>query len=174
MKKYVFLDFDGVLNTERYHSVLVNSRETCSDPYGPLFDPVAVGNLRRIVEETEAEVVICSSWKLEGADRMAEMWRSRKMPGTLAGCTPEAICGRNLLNVSLDDPDALAMLAGKGNEVKEWLGENAPRNANGCRYVILDDVPDFLPEQRDWFVQVDPEVGITERDVERAVKLLNQ
>lgn len=96
------------------------------------------------------------------------------MPGTLAGCTPESICGRNLLNVSLDDPDALAMLAGKGNEVKEWLRENAPRNANGCRYVILDDVPDFLPEQRDWFVQVNPEVGITERDVERAVKLLNQ
>lgn len=106
MKKYVFLDFDGVLNTERYHSVLVNSRETCSDPYGPLFDPVAVGNLRRIVEETEAEVVICSSWKLEGADRMAEMWRSRKMPGTLAGCTPEAICGRNLLNVSHKDKNS--------------------------------------------------------------------
>ena len=174
MRKYVFIDFDGVLNTERYHSELVSSGQKCSDQYGPLFDPVAVGNLKRIVDETEAEIVIISSWKLEGVDRMVSLWKARKMPGVLAGCTPDCISGMDLLNVNLEDSATFANLAGKGNEVKQWLRENAPKKADGYRYVILDDVPDFLPEQEEHFVQVDPRFGITEEDAEKAIQTLKQ
>ena len=172
MKKYVFIDFDGVLNTERYHNELVSSGQKCSDQYGPLFDPVAVGNLKMIVDQTEAEVVIISSWKLEGVDRMMALWKARRMPGVLAGCTPDCIFGMDLLNVNLDDSDAFASLAGKGNEVKQWLKENAPKNPDGYRYVILDDVPDFLPEQMGNYVQVDPRVGVTDEDVIKTIEFL--
>ena len=173
MKKYIFLDFDGVLNTELYHSELVSSGRKCSDQYGPLFDPVAVGNLKRIVDETEAEIVIISSWKLEGVDRMIDLWNARKMPGVLVGCTPDCISGMDLLNVNLEDPDAFSHLAGKGNEVKQWLKENAPKKADGYRYVILDDVPDFLPGQEEHYIQVDPGVGITEEDAYKVIERLN-
>lgn len=174
MRKYVFIDFDGVLNTERHHSELVSSGQKCSDQYGPLFDLVAVMNLKRIVDETDAVIVIISSWKMEGVDRMMSLWKARKMPGVLAGCTPDCISGLDLLNVNLENPDAFANLAGKGNEVKQWLSENAPKKSDGYRYVILDDVPDFLPEQEEHFVQVDPRVGITEEDGEKAIEILNK
>ena len=174
MRRYVFIDFDGVLNTERHHSELVSSGQKCSDQYGPLFDPVAVGNLKRIVDETEAEIVIISSWKLEGVERMIDIWKVRRMPGVLAGCTPDYISGMDLLNVNLEAPAACADLAGKGNEVKQWLKENSPKKADGYRYVILDDVPDFLPEQMEHFIQVNPRVGITEEDAEKAIMLLNK
>ena len=174
MRKYVFIDFDGVLNTERHHSELVSSGQKCSDQYGPLFDPVAVGNLKRIVDETEAGIVIISSWKLEGVDRMMNLWKTRRMPGVLAGCTPDCISGMDLLNVNLEDPAAYANLAGKGNEVKQWLKENAPKKADGYRYVILDDVPDFLPEQEENYIQISPVVGITAGDTEKAIEILKQ
>lgn len=174
MRRFVFIDFDGVLNTERYHSELVCSGQKCSDQYGPLFDPVAVGNLKRIVDETDAEIVIISSWKLEGVGRMIDLWKARKMPGVLAGCTPDCISGMELLNVNLEDPAVFAYLAGKGNEVKQWLKKNAPKKADGYRYVILDDVPDFLTEQMEHFIQVDPRVGITEGDTEKAMIILKQ
>ena len=174
MRRYVFIDFDGVLNTERHHSELVSLGQKYSDQYGPLFDPVAVENLKMIVDETEAGIVIISSWKLEGIDRMMELWRVRRMPGVLAGCTPDYISGMDLLNVNLEDPAAFANLAGKGNEVKQWLKENAPKKADGYRYVILDDVPDFLPEQMEHYIQISPVVGITAEDAEKAIKILFQ
>ena len=116
MRRYVFIDFDGVLNTERHHSELVSSGQKCSDQYGPLFDPVAVGNLKRIVDETEAEVVIISSWKLEGVERMMELWKARKMPGFLAGCTPDYISGMELYNLR-EDPEEKHDLAKKYPEM---------------------------------------------------------
>ena len=174
MRKYVFIDFDGVLNTERHHSELISSGQKCFDRYGPLFDPVAVGNLKRIVDETDAEIVIISSWKLEGVDRMMSLWKARKMPGVLAGCTPDCISGMDLLNVNLEDSAAFANLAGKDNEVKQWLRENAPKKADGYRYVILDDVPDFLPEQMENYIQISPAVGITAEYAEKAIDILNK
>ena len=174
MKKYIFTDFDGVLNTERYHAAVLSGGRVPSDAYGPLFDPEAVENLRMIVEATGAEVIISSSWKLEGADRMMALWKARKMPGVLAGCTPDAIMGMDILSMGLDNPDTFAQLAGKGNEVKQWLRENAPRKAENYRYVIFDDVPDFLPQQKDNFIQVNPRVGITMEDAAKAVEILNK
>lgn len=172
MKKYIFIDFDGVLNTERHHCALVAAGKKTSDEFGPSFDPEAVANLEKIVDETGAVIVICSSWKLEGVDRMMALWRIRKMPGVLAGCTPDYIPGMDILNLDLENPDALAQLAGKGNEVKQWLSENAPKNPEHYRYVILDDVPDFLPEQMDHYIQVDPRVGITEDNIDKAIDIL--
>ncbi len=173
MKKYIFIDFDGVLNTERHHRFLVSAGKKTSDEFGPCFDPEAVANLEKIVDETGAVIVICSSWKLEGVDRMMALWKTRKMPGILAGCTPDYIPGMDILNLDLDNPDAFEQLAGKGNEVKQWLSENAPKNPEQYQYVILDDVPDFLPEQMDCFIQIDPRVGITMENAEKAIEIVN-
>lgn len=83
----------------------------------------------------------------------------------IGGCITEM----DLLNVNLENPAAFANLAGKGNEVKQWLRENAPKKADGYRYVILDDVPDFLPEQMEHFVQVDSRVGVTEENAKKII-----
>lgn len=41
------------------------------------------------------------------------------------------------------------------------------------RYVIMDDLKDVLPEQEDHFIRINPIVGITEEDAERAIEILN-
>ena len=56
----IFLDFDGVLNTKRYQARLVVNGKPTKDAWGPLFDPRAVDNRRKIIESTGAEIVISS------------------------------------------------------------------------------------------------------------------
>ena len=48
-------------------------------------------------------------------------------------------------------------LAGKGNKVRMWL----KAHLGEIRYAILDDVPDFLPEQEPFYVMTDPRTGST-------------
>jgi len=173
MKKYIFIDFDGVLNTERHHSALLSSGKMPYDAYGPVFDPEAVSNLQAVVDATGAELVISSSWKLEGIERMIALWKLRRMPGVLAGCTPDYISGMDPLSMNLDNPDSFDSLAGKGNEIRQWLRENAQKKESMYRYVIFDDVPDFLPEQRKCFIEINPIVGITAEDAGKAIGILN-
>lgn len=78
MNKYVFLDFDGVLNTEKYQTQLRLEGKYGWDKYGQLFDPEAVGNLKRILDSIpDCWIIIESSWKAEGLKRMKQMWKDR-------------------------------------------------------------------------------------------------
>lgn len=168
MKKVIFLDFDGVLNTEQYQAELRREGKPRWDDFGQLFDPEAVENLKMVLDTIpDALIVINSSWKLEGLTRMRALWKARNLPGRIHNCTPNY--APDLLNIDLENYDSIALLAGKGNEVKQWVEENAP---DGCQYVIFDDVPDFLPEQRDHLVCTDPRVGITLEDAMRAISVL--
>ena len=77
----IFLDFDGVLNTEQYQARLAIEGKPKKDAWGPLFDPRAVANLQKIVEATDARIVISSSWRYVhklGSLRM--MWEVRGLP----------------------------------------------------------------------------------------------
>ena len=59
----IFLDFDGVLNTEKYYCELKSKGLPSDDKYGQLFDPEAVANLRKIIDATDARIVVSSSWR---------------------------------------------------------------------------------------------------------------
>ena len=156
--QYIFLDFDGVLNTEQHQAFLrSNGLKTC-DNYGPLFDPEAVKNLNDILSHVpDTSIVIISSWKYEGKDRMLQLWKERDLPGVVSGITP------TMIPMSMDD-----LYAGKGREIKSWLASHPTDH-----YVILDDVPDFLSEQMSHYIEINPRVGITPEVVESAVKILN-
>ena len=61
MKKILFLDFDGVLVTDRYQTQLMDDGvQLHVDEYGAKFDPVCVENLRQIIDSTDAEIVVTS------------------------------------------------------------------------------------------------------------------
>lgn len=138
-KKVIFLDFDGVLNTERWHSQA--SRNELKDEYGYRFDPVAVDNLRKIVDETGAAIVISSSWKCMGLTTMQKMWKDRQLPGKVIDITPNSVSDEFLLNVDLNDMDLLSI---RGQEIKDWL---IVKGGSDCKYVIFDDMNDVLQEQ---------------------------
>ena len=77
MSKIVFLDIDGVLNTGWWYTQM--DRNTPKDKYGYAFDPKSVANLKRILDETGAEIVISSSWKSLGLSELEEMWLDREI-----------------------------------------------------------------------------------------------
>jgi len=173
-RRILFLDFDGVLNTQRHLAALRANNRSLIDGFGHLFDPESVANLGKIIEQTGASIVITSPWRLEGSERMAEMWRERNLPGYLIGvtercCTPEELLpGSTREDFAHLAPECWIM---RGNEIKAWLVDHASPN---CRYVIMDDEDDILPEQRPNLVRIDPHCGITEENVRAAVAILNR
>lgn len=161
MKKVIFLDIDGVLNTGE-------GPNAPQDRFGDAFNPNAIENLSKVIAEAGAEIVVSSSWKFFGLDGMQEMWKERNLPGQVIGITPNTISDEMLLNANLDDMDSLCF---KGLEIKEWLAKHGKMIDN---YAILDDENSFLPEQQPHFVKTNPECGISKEDVNRVIEILNR
>lgn len=94
MVKYIFLDFDGVLNTKQYQAQLAIEGKTTKDEYGSLFCPKAVARLSEVIEATNAEIFVISSWgDVLGEDKIIEMWEKRGLPGKVhAVFVPDEKC----------------------------------------------------------------------------------
>ena len=147
----IFLDFDGVLNTEQYQSRLAVDGKPKKDAWGPLFDPRAVGNLRKIIESTRASIVISSSWRyIHRLGSLRMMWEIRELPGEISNTLP---CGATYIS--------------RGEDIDSWLNQHGQPN-----YVIIDDLDDFYPSQHYRYVETNPIVGITGADADRAIKIL--
>lgn len=148
----IFLDFDGVLNTEQYQAWLAVKGKPNKDAWGPLFDPCAVENLRKIIESTGAEIVISSSWRyIHRLGSLRMMWEIRELPGEILDTLP---CGASYIS--------------RGEDIVCWLKKHAQVN-----YVIIDDLNDFYTSQLDRYVETNPIVGISEADAARAIELLS-
>ena len=166
MKKYIFLDIDGVLNTERNIKLLREQGKQTSDKYGFLFDPLSVANLASILYQTNAEIIISSTWKIEGLNHMIAMWKDRGLPGTVIDITPSEIL--DIEEIDFNNPDSFI---GRGREIQQWLSINSKRN--DC-YIILDDCNDILQSQQPFLLLTNPRVGITKRSVNKAIEILNK
>ena len=153
MNKILFLDFDGVLNTEHYQGLLQYQGKPWQDEYGAFFDPKAVKQLKRIIDATDADIVVESSWKYLGLDAMKELWKVRNLPGTIIDITP-SLLGKN-----------------KGVEIASWLSKYAKQD---IRYVIIDDEYVILDSQLPHFILTNPYEGITEEQASRAISMLNE
>ena len=163
MIKVIFLDIDGVLNPKWWE------RKKPADRFGCAFAPKTISCLAKIVQETKAEIVISSSWKLMGLQTLQDMWKERKLPGNIIDITPNYMSDELLLNADMNDTDIDSLYI-RGMEIKGWLVLYGDDVSN---YVIIDDMDDILSEQQTHFVQTDPEFGITNDDVKRVVHLLN-
>ena len=154
MRRIIFLDFDGVLNTEYYQGLLQFQGEQWQDQYGAFFDPRAVRQLKRVIDTTGADIVVESSWKYLGLEAMQELWRVRNLPGRVIDITP-----------SLTDN------ASKGEEIAAWLSEYATPDT---RYVIIDDEYVVLDTQIPYFILTNPYEGLTEEQANRAISILHR
>lgn len=163
-RKIIFPDFDGLLNTEHYQGLLRYQGEPWQDEHGAFFDPNAVKQLRRIIDATDADIVIESSWKYLGLDAMKELWKVRNLPGRVIDITPSSVSDEYLLK-NLDT----TMLHCKGMEIASWLSEQA----EDIRYAIIDDEYVILDSQLPHFILTNPYEGITEEQTNRAISILN-
>jgi len=152
-RKYIFLDFDGTLNTGR--GEFMNP-----DRYGHHFDDIAVRNLRRIVEKTGAQIVVSSSWRHLGLEKIREVWTSWGLPGEIVGCTPGVWGDGRIFDT-------------RGEEIQQWLDENV---VDDYAYVVIDDMDDSeaIEGQEDNWIEVDPHCGISYDDADYAIKVLNK
>ena len=168
--KIIFLDFDGVLNTEHHQRQLLYERKAWQDKYGTCFDPEAVKQLQTIVDMTHADIVIESSWKYLGLEAMQEMWQDRQLPGRVIDITPSVISDSMLLSADLEQTSPAALHC-KGAEISSWLNDNGMENAS---YVIIDDEYVILDSQLPHFILTNPYDGLTEELAMRAINVLNQ
>ncbi len=148
----MFLDFDGVMVTDRHQEQLVVTNSPLRDEYGAKFDPVCVENLRQIINSTDADIVVTSTWKMNlGLDGLQQMWNARGLPGKVIGGTPDI------------DP------IHRGNEIQAWLDTQT----GAVRYAIIDDctILDFFREdQLPFLFKVDERTGLNE---ETALSVIN-
>jgi hypothetical protein len=159
--KVIFLDCDGVLNSEetceKWH------KETGGNGFGGFFhadkEPLEksdtkwgeelVDRVRRIVDTTGAQIVMSSTWRRHyDIPKFKEMFKLYGWDAPIISMTPRGYRGRGL-------------------EINMWLKDNPVDN-----YLILDDVDQFLVDQKPHYVQTDMMTGITEEDTERAIKIL--
>lgn len=158
--KVIFLDFDGVLNSEGSfrHEVRRKNRRI-SDT----LNPVACSNLQYILEQdSSVKIVISSTWRR--LHTMVDLQNILNNYGVEAarviGKTPMVFSGH------------------RGHEIKLWLDENP----NVTQYVIIDDDDDagtalFLKEgqehdERGHFFQTTPEDGLLFKQAKGIAKLL--
>ena len=153
--KSIFLDFDGVMDTAYYDHVLNKNGLPGNDLFGTVFDPNCVKNLKHIIDQTGADIVVSSSWKYLMTYRdFLDMWEYRGLPGFVTDVTPTPLVRRN-----------------RGDEIDAWLNEC---NAE-CQYVIIDDFDgsNFNEHQIPRLLVVNPFFGLDEDTAERAIWLLN-
>lgn len=161
--KVIFLDIDGVLNVE------LSER----DAYGKLFHPHLVDNLRHIVDQTGANIVITSTWKSKGLKTIQKMWHDRDLPGNVIDLTP--YCDEVARDQGIEYYDQIT----RGHEVQHWLD----RHTYVTKWVMIDDDLDIMPEQINNFVRtannkhhsdsVDIGFGLTRICAEKAIEILN-
>lgn len=159
--KVLFLDIDGVLN------VIPTDR----DDFGSIFHSNFVDNLRSIIDETDAKIVISSSWRADGIDKMKSMWVARELPGEVIDVTVNCVQLVNSGDFEFYDQ------VERGHEIQEWLNRHEVEN-----YVILDDDNDMLQSQRSNFVRCANNddcdsvegYGLTKRLCKEAIDILNK
>ena|SRR3990167_1924802 len=148
--KAIFLDFDGVLNGDD-HPVFVEGW-----PYAHLDIPL-VERLNRIIAATNAKVVVSSSWRVRfNLDELREILISRGFVGEVIDVTPRVPQRR------------FSEMISRGEEVQAWLHQHPDVES----YVIIDDINEFKGMKKH-FVETNHRTGITDKDVERAINILN-
>ena len=177
--KVIFLDIDGVLNSNRYYlnCIKANFKKAPRDDFGQLFDPLSEMLLNALIDKTGAKVVISSTWRGDGEDAMKKMWKHRNMSGEVIAITP---CFRGELgNISV--PRGLEIKWYYENVFKyrhwNWDGEEVRKAIEESlisHYVIIDDDSDMLYEQRNNFVKCENLYGFRKREFNKAMKILNK
>ena len=175
--KVLFLDIDGVLNSENWFAyriycvknnmvnILMNFVDTDDRNIKhklTMLDDRAIANLNRIIEETGCKVVLSSSWRSSIESENIFTQNLLKLKGfkyELYDVTPRLWFNDFSIR--------------RGEEIKLWMDKESEKNEIES-FVILDDDSDILPEQMNNFIHIDGQVGLTDRDVFTAIEILNK
>ena len=175
--KVLFLDIDGVLNSENWFGYrlyciknnmfnevinFVNTNDERIKYKLSMIDDRAIANLNRIIEETGCKVVLSSSWRscVEAENTLTEyLLKLKGFKYELYDVTPRLWFNDFSIR--------------RGEEIQSWMDKESEKNEIES-FVILDDDSDMLPEQMNNFIQIDGQVGLIDKDVFTAIEILNR
>lgn len=168
MDIYFFLDIDGVLATNEHLKDgmwgLVDARQR---QFQKLMDAFP-----------NAKIILSSSWRKHDLESTREYMKQEGFWywDKIVGITIRAYH-------YLDRSKKIHLSIPRGVEIKQYMdthihsdnGQNFKRKIINLHYnyVILDDESDMLYEHRNNFVQTNPTKGLTAKDIEKALKILN-
>jgi len=159
--KVVFLDIDGVLVTEHYLLQLEQNRHSWRDKQGHAhFCPRCLANFEQLIKQTEAKVVLSSTWRFFLADTVGvpEFFKSREVKFKIYDVTPTLLFSSKKMS---EQPT-------RGEEIQSWLNVH-PKVTHYC---ILDDDPRILPEQKPYWVRTSFRYGFTKSKLDKALYIL--
>lgn len=163
--KVVFLDIDGVLNSNDWYTYRYNTctSKEIDDEY-PLkeIDPRGLMYLRTLIQETKAKIVISSSWRHNmDVKKFTELFKKLGFEEEIIDITPDF------------GYDPFMFAYPRGCEILAWI-RNFEKKDHVESYVILDDDIDMLYCQKDNFIPIDTTHGLTLKNVLKAIKILNK
>ena len=166
MKKYIFLDMDGVIATP----------ETVIKGLWAI-TPSRQEMLGQILDKTGADIVLSSSWRHNTVEKTKEHMTKKKFAyvDKIVGVTIRAyhyVESGHGLNIP------------RGVEIDHWIDTHIHKDLKGdwsrkeigvdFNYVILDDDGDMLLEQKDNFIQCKWNIGLTPELTQQAIEILNK
>lgn len=150
--RVIFLDIDGVLN---------NDRTVCRSPTGNVgVSGSLVNRLSKIVRETDAKIVLTSTWIFDYLSRTSD------------GKYLEKRLSYKGLKISDCISCDYRIKKHRGASIIEYLEQHPDIS----HYVIIDDnIFDlyFSPITKQHLVITDEREGITDRDVDECIRILN-
>ena len=172
MKKVIFLDVDGVLNSDRtlYEDI-------------SLEDDLIL-NLKEIVNKTKAKIILSSSWRLSTDAIATLMNKLDKFGLVISGMTCDGVdldwlekyefdTTKKYLDTKFDwdENRQIKITRDRGAEIFKWLYDHVD-----CAYVILDDeIEDIKPYfSESVIVKTSYKIGLTKEDVKKAIQILNK
>ena len=153
--KIIFLDIDGVMNStesmmDNYHNGV--------RMYNDAPDPKSIAALNKIIDSTDALIVITSTWrKLHNILSLGYIFHLSGLKGDpILGATP--VIHNHI----------------RGDEIQAWIDNYFTAHGPSIdSFVILDDDSD-MGHLMDHLIYINGDTGLTMDDADKAIKMLNK
>lgn len=150
--KIIFLDIDGVLNNRSFGEFLLSIR--CNHINYHILDPLCVRAFNRVLNNTDAKIVISSAWRVLKTLQEIERIFSRQ--------------GVDISGRIIDKTGKSNKL--RGTDIQKWLDQT---DHNVTDFIIIDDGDDMGElighlEKTTW------NTGFTEQNADNVIRYLNK
>ena len=151
--KVIFLDIDGVLNSSVYDRMCKGNEGNIDQTRLPL--------IKKIVDETNAKIVLSSSWRSHWSKDASRCDSVGKELDILF-----ASCQLEIFDKTPEVPEN-----DRAEEIRTWLNQNQTAE----RFVILDDIRFGWGDLQENLVSTNYRIGrgLEERHVRESIRLLN-
>ena len=165
-KKIVFLDIDGTVNSKQWY---MKTKGKSGD-----INPEAIALLNQL-KDIGAEVIISSSWDESGIKPLQDVGLELPIIGTTEHFDAGWLCrGNEIEKWLLDNFKGMGTKYGLDDDGFPYYRKHYRDELIDYEYVIFDDDTDFLLGQKDNFIKVNQNTGLTKREINKAIKILTR